>query len=302
MCMRRLRFAFVLVGAFLASSSGRRGAESRKTRSVIMGFPAGSGVDVNRPAAAGAPGEGPRHPADLRLQGRRRRQRRLRDRRKARPDGYTILLAPRPPRRQRRALQEAALDVEIDFHADRAAQRRLQRIDDQSGRDRRRLAGDFIAKVKAAPAKYNFASTGNGTGTHLASPSSSRWPVSTWCRALQGRPEALQAVVTGEVCCIMNQVQTVLGQWRANKVRLLVSRPGQRVGAVQDVPTSTRRACPARSYIWFGLFGPKGLDAAIAEKINLAVKKALELPACATSCNPRQRPALRDRRAVPRHR
>ena len=27
---------------------------------------------------------------------------------------------------------------------------------------------DFIAKVKAAPGKYNYASTGNGTGTHLA--------------------------------------------------------------------------------------------------------------------------------------
>jgi len=82
------------------------------------------------------------------------------------------------------------------------------------------------------------------------------------------------------VCCIMNQVQTVLGQWRAGKVRLLGVTTRQRVGAVQDVPTIDEAGLPGyESFIWFGLFGPKGLDAAIAEKINLAVKQALELPA-----------------------
>ena len=30
------------------------------------------------------------------------------------------------------------------------------------------------------------------------------------------------------------------------------------------------------SYIWFGLFGPKGLDPRIASRINAAVKSALE--------------------------
>ena len=34
--------------------------------------------------------------------------------------------------------------------------------------DRRQDVKDFIAKVKASPGKYNYASTGNGTGTHLA--------------------------------------------------------------------------------------------------------------------------------------
>ena len=77
----------------------------------------------------------------------------------------------------------------------------------------------------------------------------------------KGGPEALQAVVTGEVCCIMNQVQTVLGQWRAGKVRLLGVTTKQRVGAVQDVPTIDEAGVPGyESYIWFGLFGPKGLD------------------------------------------
>jgi tripartite-type tricarboxylate transporter receptor subunit TctC len=139
---------------------------------------------------------------------------------------------------------------------------------------------DFIAKVKAAPAKYNFASTGNGTGTHLAFAQFVKMAGLDMVHVpYKGGPEALQAVVTGEVCCIMNQVQTVLGQWRAGKVRLLGVTTRQRVGAVQDVPTIDEAGLPGyESYIWFGLFGPKGLDAAIAEKINLAVKRALDLP------------------------
>ena len=65
-------------------------------------------------------------------------------------------------------------------------------------------------------------------------------------------------------------------------MRLLGVTTKQRVGAVQDVPTIDEAGLPGyESYIWFGLFGPKGLDAAIAEKINLAVKKALDLPTCA---------------------
>ena len=87
-------------------------------------------------------------------------------------------------------------------------------------------------------------------------------------------------------------------------MRLLGVTTKQRVGAVPDVPTIDEAGLPGyESYIWFGLFGPKGLDAAIAEKINLAVKKALDLPAVREKLvEPRQHAALRDRRAVPRHR
>ena len=165
---------------------------------------------------------------------------------------------------------------------------------------------DFIAKVKAAPGKYNFASTGNGTGTHLAFAQFVKMAGLDMVHVpYKGGPEALQAVVTGEMCCIMNQVQTVLRPMAA-PARCACSgvTTKQRVGAVQEVPTIDEAGLPGyESYIWFGLFGPKGLDAAITEKINLAVKKALDLPAVREKLvQPRQRAALRDRRAVPRHR
>jgi tripartite-type tricarboxylate transporter receptor subunit TctC len=201
---------------------------------------------------------------------------------KARPDGYTILLGTSATHGVNAALyKKLPFDVEADFTP-------IAPLNDVSNVltinpaviDASSLQ-DFIAKVKASPGKFNFASTGNGTGTHLAFAQFVKMAGLDMVHVpYKGGPEALQAVVTGEVSCIMNQVQTVLGQWRAGKVRLLGVTTRQRVGAVRDVPTIDEAGLPGyESYIWFGLFGPKGLDAAIAERINLAVKRALDLPA-----------------------
>jgi tripartite-type tricarboxylate transporter receptor subunit TctC len=87
-------------------------------------------------------------------------------------------------------------------------------------------------------------------------------------------------VVSGTTCCIFNQVQTVIPQWKAGKVRLLGVTTRTRVSAVPDVPTIAEAGLPGfESYTWFGLFGPKGLDADIVNKVNAAVKFALEQPA-----------------------
>ncbi|MGY8526099.1 Bug family tripartite tricarboxylate transporter substrate binding protein [Paracidovorax citrulli] len=140
---------------------------------------------------------------------------------------------------------------------------------------------EFIAKVKANPGKYNFASTGNGTGTHLAfAEFNSRAGLDMVHVPYKGGPDALQAVVKGEVCCIFNQVQSVLPQYQAGKVRLLGVTTAKRVPAIQDVPTIAESGVANyNSTIWFGLFGPKGMDPQITRKINDAVRVALENPA-----------------------
>jgi tripartite-type tricarboxylate transporter receptor subunit TctC len=284
MWMSRFRFALVLMAAFATGTVNPATAQKwpEKPITVIMGFPAGSGVDVvarllQEPLEKDLGtqlvfdyrvGAGGNVASDIVA--------------KARPDGYTLLLGTSATHGVNAALyKKLPFDVEADFTP-------IAPLNDVSNVltinpaviDASTLQ-DFIAKVKAAPAKYNFASTGNGTGTHLAFAQFIKMAGLDMVHVpYKGGPEALQAVVTGEVCCIMNQVQTVLGQWRAGKVRLLGVTTRQRVGAVQDVPTIDEAGLPGyESFIWFGLFGPKGLDAAIAEKINLAVKQALELPA-----------------------
>ena len=90
----------------------------------------------------------------------------------------------------------------------------------------------------------------------------------------KGGPEAITAVLKGETCCIMNQVQTVMSHYKADKVRLLGVTTLKRVSAVQEVPTIAESGLPGASgfdsSIWFGLFAPKGTDARVVARLNEA--------------------------------
>lgn len=252
---------------------------------LIMGFPAGSGVDVvarliqeplsaklgqtiviqYKPGAAGniASEYVARAPAD----------------------GYTLLFGTAATHGSNASLyKDLPFDVEEDFVA-------VAPVLDVSNAltvnpdviDAKNLE-EFVSIVRANPGKYAFASTGNGAGTHMAfAEFNSRLGLQLLHVPYKGGPEAITSVLRGETCCIMNQVQTVLSHYQAGKVRLLGVTTASPVGAVPDVPTIASSGVPGtenfNSTIWFGIFAPKGTDAAIVETINKAVQETLQDPA-----------------------
>jgi tripartite-type tricarboxylate transporter receptor subunit TctC len=249
---------------------------------IVMGFPAGSGLDI----VARALQEPMQQSLNARI---------VMDYRpgaggnlasqfvaKAKPDGYTLLVATSATHGVNAALyKKLSFDVEADFtpivpmiDVSNVLTINPAVIDVKTVKE-------FIEKVRASPGKYNFASTGNGTGTHLAfAEFNARAGLQMVHVPYKGGPDALAAVVKGDTCCIFNQVQSVLGQWRGGKVRLLGVTTKSRVSALPDVPTISEAGVPGyESYIWFGLMGPKGMDPHVVGAINGAVKKALELPA-----------------------
>jgi tripartite-type tricarboxylate transporter receptor subunit TctC len=248
---------------------------------ILMGFPAGSGVDVVARLL--------QDPMENALGGKI-----VTDYRtgaggnlaseavaRARPDGYTLLLGTAATHGVNAALyKKLPFDVEADFtpisplvNVSNVLTINPNVIDAKTLRD-------FIATVKASPGKYNYASTGNGTGTHLAfAEFNARAGLQMEHVPYKGGPEAIQSVIGGQTCCIMNQVQTVIPHWKAGRVRLLGVTTKNRVQSVSEVPTIAEAGVPGfESYTWFGLFGPKGLDADIVGKLNAAVKTALETP------------------------
>ncbi|MFO1081721.1 MAG: tripartite tricarboxylate transporter substrate binding protein [Reyranellaceae bacterium] len=252
-----------------------------KPVTVLMGFPAGSGVDVVarmlQPSLESSLGQ--RLVLDYKTgAGGNVASEVVAN---AKPDGYTFLLGTAATHGVNPALYpKLAFDVEADFTP-------ISTLVDVSNVltinpkviDATTVA-DFIAKVKAAPGKYNYASTGNGTGTHLAfAEFNAKAGLDMVHVPYRGGPDAIQAVLKGDVCCIFNQVQTILQQWRAGQVRLLGVTTKRRVAAIPDVPTIDEAGLPGyESYTWFAIFGPKGLDPAVAQKFNLAIKAALEDP------------------------
>ncbi len=249
---------------------------------IVMGFPAGSGVDivarlfqVPMEQALGAKivmdyrtGAGGNLASETVA--------------RARPDGYTLLLSTAATHGVNAALyKRLPFDVEADFTAIAPMVDVSNVLTINPDIIDVKTVKEFVEKVKANPGKYNYASTGNGTGTHLAfADFISRTGVNMVHVPYKGGPEALAAVVKGDVCCIFNQVQSVLGQWKAGKVRLLGVTTKTRVSAVPDVPTVAEAGVPGyESYIWFGLHGPKGMDSQVLNALNAAVKKAVETPA-----------------------
>jgi tripartite-type tricarboxylate transporter receptor subunit TctC len=248
---------------------------------ILMGFPAGSGVDVVARLL--------QEPMEKSLGGRI-----VTDYRtgaggnlaseavaRAKPDGYTLLLGTAATHGVNAALYKTLpFDVEADFtpisplvNVSNVLTINPQVIDVKTVRE-------FIDVVRANPGKYNYASTGNGTGTHLAfAEFNARAGLKMEHIPYKGGPEAIQSVIGGQTCCIFNQVQTVIPHWRANRVRLLGVSTKTRVQAVSEVPTIAEAGVPRyESYTWFGLFGPKGLDPEIVTRVNAAVKAALDTP------------------------
>jgi len=248
---------------------------------ILMGFPAGSGVDVvarllQEPMEKSL---GTRIVIDYRTGAGGNLASEAVAR--AKPDGYTLLLGTAATHGVNAALyKNLPFDVEADFtpiaplvNVSNVLTINPHVIDVKSVRE-------FIDTVRVNPGRYNYASTGNGTGTHLAfAEFNARAGLKMEHIPYKGGPEAIQSVIAGQTCCIFNQVQTVIPHWKAAKVRLLGVTTKNRVQAVPEIPTIAEAGLPGyESYTWFGLFGPKGLDAAIVSKVNTAVKTALETP------------------------
>ena len=203
---------------------------------------------------------------------------------RAKPDGYTLVFGTAATHGVNAALyKKLPFDVEADFVP-------VSPINDVSNvltinpavMDVKTLK-EFADLVRANPGKYNYASTGNGTGTHMAfAELNSRLGLNMVHVPYKGGPEAIQSVLKGETCCIMNQVQTVLPHAKAGKVRLVGVTTAKRVAAVQEVPTIAESGIAGTqgfdSSTWFGLFAPKGTDPAVAAKLNAAVRQVLQMP------------------------
>jgi len=251
---------------------------------LIMGFPAGSGVDVvartiqeplakqlGRPviidyrsgAAGNIASEYVAH---------------------SKPDGYTLSFGTAATHGSNAALyKKLPFDVETDFVPVAPVLDVSNVLTINSSVIDVKTLKEFVDLVKANPGKYNYASTGNGAGTHMAfAEFNSRLGLDMVHVPYKGGPEAITSVVRGETCCIMNQVQTVLPHYKAGKVRLLGVTTAKPVAAVKEVPTIASSGVPGTkgfdSSIWFGIFAPKGTDPQIVDKLNAAVKAVLEQP------------------------
>jgi len=284
--MPLLRHATAALATLLTVTSALAQATDwpKQPVTLIMGFPAGSGVDVVARAVQEPLGQKLGQPVVIDYKSGAAGNIASEYVARAKADGYTLAFGTAATHGSNAALyKNLPFDAEADFVP-------VAPLIDVSNVltinpaviDAKNLK-EFVETVRANPGKYNFASTGNGTGTHMAfAELNARLGLNMVHVPYKGGPEAITSVLRGETCCIMNQVQTVLPHYKTGKVRLLGVTTAKPVAAVKEVPPIGASGLPGTkgfdSSIWFGIFAPKGTDPAVVQKLNTALREVLEQP------------------------
>jgi len=139
---------------------------------------------------------------------------------------------------------------------------------------------DLIALAKAKPGQLMFSSGGVGSGTHFGSELfKARAGIDVSHVPFKGIPEALTETMTGRVAFTMSPVANVLPQIKAGKVVALAAAPAKRISALPDLPTVAEAGVPGYSWdTWFGWLAPAGTPRPIIQKLNAEVTRILVAP------------------------
>jgi tripartite-type tricarboxylate transporter receptor subunit TctC len=137
---------------------------------------------------------------------------------------------------------------------------------------------DLFAEMKSQPAKYNYASIGNGSLSHLAMVLiADKSGVDMVHAVYSGSGQAIPALIAGQVHMAVLPALVVMPQAKAGKLKvlaimrrsaLLPELPSLREEGIVDFETDT----------WFGVVGPGKLPKPLLDQIHAELVRALREP------------------------
>jgi tripartite-type tricarboxylate transporter receptor subunit TctC len=140
---------------------------------------------------------------------------------------------------------------------------------------------EFLAAIKKNPGKYSYASSGTGGIGHLLM-ELYKSLTNTYVTHIpyRGAGPALNDVVAGQVPIMFDNIPSALPFIKSGRLVPIVVAAPQRLKELPDVPTFKEVGLePVNRMAYYGILGPKGLPKEVVDKINAAVKKAVEDPA-----------------------
>jgi tripartite-type tricarboxylate transporter receptor subunit TctC len=139
---------------------------------------------------------------------------------------------------------------------------------------------EFIDLAKKEPGKHNFSSAGVASTTFLAGETLRQAAGLELVHVpFKGVPEAVTAVLRGDVSFYFSPIPDATSQAEGGKVRMLAISSPTRSKDVPDVPTIVESGVPNFKYSsWFGLMAPKGTPKEIIDKVNADVHAVLKDP------------------------
>lgn len=126
--------------------------------------------------------------------------------------------------------------------------------------------------------KLSYASSGNGTTTHLGAELLFRNLAKMDILHVPHAPaSAANAVVSGQVPVGSTSIPPVVQLAKAGKVRPLAVTCSKRSGALPDVPTVAELGYPGfEANTWFAMLAPAGTPKEVLDRLNTEVNKILQ--------------------------
>ena len=137
---------------------------------------------------------------------------------------------------------------------------------------------ELIAYAKARPGQLNYASSGNGTIVHLTTEAfKAQAGIYVTHIPYRGTALAIPDLVSGKLQMLFDSIVTGMPHVKDGKLRALAVTGSTRSGLAPELPTVAESGLPGFvSTTWFGIYGPRGLPADIAARLNAEINKAMQ--------------------------
>jgi tripartite-type tricarboxylate transporter receptor subunit TctC len=138
---------------------------------------------------------------------------------------------------------------------------------------------ELVALLKREPGKYNFGSIGNGSLSHLAMEAIALKSGTQMVHVpYPGSPQAMTAVLRGDVAMACLPAIAVTPQVASGKVKILAVSTGKRSALLPEIPTLKESGIDVEADAWMGLIAPARTPEAAIAKIHDEVVEAIKAP------------------------
>jgi tripartite-type tricarboxylate transporter receptor subunit TctC len=199
---------------------------------------------------------------------------------KAKPDGYTVLLAhigmSTAPALYRKLSFNPLTDYEYigqvaDVPMTMLGAKKLPANNFK----------EFLAYIKANKDKLTYGNAGLGAASHLCGllfMNAIQADVQTV--SYKGTAPAMTDLMGGQIDFMCDQTTNTTGQIQAGTVKVYGVTSAKRVPSLSDVPTLQEQGLKGfEVVVWHGLYAPKGTPKAALDKLNAALRAAIQDPA-----------------------
>lgn len=195
---------------------------------------------------------------------------------RARPDGYTLLMGTNSTHGANPALLKA---IRYDPVKDFEPVNRVAIFTSVLVTNPQLPVKNFRELVAYGKTRELSLATGNASGVVQSETLAREVGWKLLRVPFRSNPPAMTEVVAGRVDMMFTDIAAAAGQLKAGTLRPVAVTSAQRTSLMPDLPTIAESGVPGYDLSgWIALFAPAGTPAAVVERLNAEITKALQHP------------------------